>query len=444
MKEAQKQAEEAKKREEQQRKLEAERQKREKERLKREEERLKKEEEKKRRQKEERERAAEKERQRKEKEEKDRKEKEILKEKERKEKEKKAAVVSQNELDSTKNKSNSEKSKSKSIVETAIEKPKSSVATVNSKSTIITNDVKTQKIDQTSSFNKNNILDNDSNTASFTSSSTTSQTESNLNNHKQQSQPQFSEATRQQILIEALVKPSKTHDQTQNLPPVTSTTPNPITNNHFSSTSTPLQQQHSYNNFSHFDRLQQPTFHSLIPTQSEDSNNIVVSVHHNPPQPLATLSSSLPPHPPPIGLLNQPPHSSVLNNGFLPIAPPMETSLSASGITGRSSLGTIGQPHLSISSSASTVSQSTVPGIAIPSHHGRRASAMAGPIGSPVNHRYTGLTSDHHDTNGSLSHKTSTDNSITATDNSFFSSFLFGEPNKNGKYIYMLKNRISK
>ncbi|KAI8096400.1 uncharacterized protein BX664DRAFT_355767 [Halteromyces radiatus] len=385
-KEEQRLAEEAKKRAELEQKQEAERQKKEQERQRKEQERQKKEEErrikeeeKRRRLKEEKERVAEKERQRKEKEEREHREKEFLKEKERKEKELKDELARRDrELKEQIERHERQKGRIKSD---AITKPTKSTST---------------------------------STSSIIQPSLPNSLSSKINSPKDTNNT----GSREQLLMDALNPPTSEQQQQHTIPPTAVRT-----NNVFKSPT-----QHLFSNgFPPLDVIQ-PS-HPLLGSSLDNST-----------PPLAPPSTQQQQHllKTPIGIFPSPMlnvngiHDGNINH--VPFQLPMESSLSTSN-HGRSSINAISQLTISNSSSSSSTpvvstpppsTTSTTPGISIPLQHGRRSSAMAGPVGSPVTHRFGAEQGHQESTIGP--HRAST--ADHGADHSFFSNFLFGEPNR--------------
>lgn len=233
------------------------------------------------------------------------------------------------------------------------------------------------------------------------------------------------------LATSAPIRSTQIHPKQHFTDPAATGTSNPIEQHNSDVFGSPAHQtnnvfappsQHLFGNgFPHLDILQ-----SSHPLLGAPLNTPAPPSH---PQPLP---------PAPVCILPQAPGSVPIGK---PFHHPVDTTQE------RSSFNGINQFQMSSSSSNTTSSNLVNPsGIAIPSQHGRRASAMAGPIGSPLTHRFNGIVPDHNggsssgaggsasnqDTTGalgSLSHRTGSD--TVGPDHTFFSNFLFGEPRGN-------------
>ncbi|CAO3600857.1 unnamed protein product [Absidia cylindrospora] len=401
-KEAQCQAEQAKKQAEQQQKLEADRQKREQERRLREEERRHKEEERRRRLKEEKERAAEKEKQRKEKEDRERRRKEFLKEKDQKEKELKEELARrERELkEQIQQHTHQVKERSKPSNQANNDHSVSPPSNALGALSINENGSKSAEMNHSSASSA-------SASASITTTTSPSASASSVKSTNKSANP-HSNAAPIEPPVNGIITAHTTTPSEQHGPNVLlSTSANAPTNNIL----LPPSQYIFGNGFSPLD-MHQPSHPLLSPPSSQ--------------HPTASPSHHLPAHvgsfPPPINSFGGGGLLSGTTTGNM-----MEPSLSSQG---RSSIGAIGQPHIpnaTVASSLPTANNNNL-GIAIPSHHGRRSSAMAGPIGSPLTHRTSGFGPDHsnnQEMNGSIG-----SGGGPQPDYSFFSNFLFGESNR--------------
>ncbi|KAI8061101.1 hypothetical protein BC940DRAFT_310566 [Gongronella butleri] len=199
---------------------------------------------------------------------------------------------------------------------------------------------------------------------------------------------------------------------------------------------------------------QQPLHHPLMPSASHTTfqpspsstsssstpgNTSTPSLFQSIANPLAPSSSnttalptgSSPSLPSLSSQQNQPPTDASLASTFATslllspptthsqLPPPSSTMDAFANGARRPSISTLNQ--LSFSDTTPQPPVAAPPGVSIPTHHNRRPSAMAGPIGSPVNSRFGAF--DHFDTNSS-----NAANGLMQPDpsSSFFSNFLFG------------------